>query len=168
MGNAIVATNVDGIPEALDFGGRGLLVPPADPVALAEAIARLINDTDLRRRMSAASLLDLDEVTVRRMSERTLRVYDEAIKREATPKCQLELAIFPQDESPPIGDDCSSRAGRQSTNLIGTTIGGGRSCVRSDTANGRGLIGLPFPLAVVTGAVSALVLPYPSPRRQHR
>lgn len=79
MGNAIVATNVDGIPEALDHGRRGLLVPPADPAALAEALSRLIEDDDLRARMSAASLADLDEITVRRMSERTLAVYQEAI-----------------------------------------------------------------------------------------
>jgi glycosyltransferase involved in cell wall biosynthesis len=79
MGNAIVATNVDGIPEALDHGRRGLLVPPADPVALADALERLITDDGLRARMKAASLADLEEITVRRMSERTLAVYEEAI-----------------------------------------------------------------------------------------
>ena len=79
MGNAIVATNVDGIPEALDHGRRGLLVPPADPIALADALARLLGDDELRASMASASLADLEEITVRRMSERTLNVYQEAI-----------------------------------------------------------------------------------------
>ncbi|MBV8508869.1 MAG: glycosyltransferase family 4 protein, partial [Xanthobacteraceae bacterium] len=43
-GCAIVATNVDGIPEGLDDGQAGILVPPRDPTALVEAIAVLLSD----------------------------------------------------------------------------------------------------------------------------
>lgn len=39
-----VATNVGGIPDALDAPNAGLLVPPSDPAAMADAIATLLRD----------------------------------------------------------------------------------------------------------------------------
>ncbi len=52
-GCPVVASNVGGIPELIEDGVTGLLVPPADQDALREAIERLIGDQDLRRRLSA-------------------------------------------------------------------------------------------------------------------
>jgi glycosyltransferase involved in cell wall biosynthesis len=48
-GVAVVASDVDGIPEDVTAGETGLLVPPGDPAALANAIARLLADPGLRR-----------------------------------------------------------------------------------------------------------------------
>jgi glycosyltransferase involved in cell wall biosynthesis len=48
----VVATAVGGTPEAVLDGETGLLVPPRDPLALASAIGRLIDDPELRRSMS--------------------------------------------------------------------------------------------------------------------
>jgi glycosyltransferase involved in cell wall biosynthesis len=50
----VVAFDVDGIPEAIVHGETGLLVPHRDSRALASAIARLLDDAPLRRRMGAA------------------------------------------------------------------------------------------------------------------
>ncbi len=50
-----VATWITGIPELIDNGVEGLLVPPADPVALADAIERLIEDPALTRRIGVAA-----------------------------------------------------------------------------------------------------------------
>ncbi len=50
-GLAVVATSVEGSREVVDAGRTGLLVPPADPSALADAIGRLVEDGALRRRL---------------------------------------------------------------------------------------------------------------------
>jgi colanic acid/amylovoran biosynthesis glycosyltransferase len=50
-----VATRIAGIPELIRDGVDGLLVPPSDDAALAAAIARLMGDSVLRRRLGAAA-----------------------------------------------------------------------------------------------------------------
>ncbi|WP_344342662.1 glycosyltransferase, partial [Kitasatospora putterlickiae] len=50
-----VVTRVGGMPEVLDDGEQGLLVPPGDPSALAGAFDRLAGDPDLRARMASAA-----------------------------------------------------------------------------------------------------------------
>lgn len=54
-GRAIVATRVGGVPEVIDDGVEGLLVPPGDPAALAAAVGRLLGDPEERRRLGAAA-----------------------------------------------------------------------------------------------------------------
>jgi colanic acid/amylovoran biosynthesis glycosyltransferase len=54
-----IATWVMGIPELIDNGVDGLLVPPADPVALADAVERLMQDPDLTRRIGAAGRIKI-------------------------------------------------------------------------------------------------------------
>lgn len=53
-GLPVVATDVGGVAEAVADGETGILVPPADPDALAAALAWLVADADLRRRLGAA------------------------------------------------------------------------------------------------------------------
>lgn len=50
-----VSTNISGIPELLQDGVNGLVVPPEDPQALAAAIERLIRDPALRQRLGEAA-----------------------------------------------------------------------------------------------------------------
>lgn len=54
VGVPVVATDTGGVPEAVLDGETGLLVSPADPDALAAAIARLVADAALRERLGAA------------------------------------------------------------------------------------------------------------------
>lgn len=51
MARPVVATRVGGIPELIDSGENGLLVPPRDAEALAQAILSLIADRDRAARM---------------------------------------------------------------------------------------------------------------------
>jgi glycosyltransferase involved in cell wall biosynthesis len=52
-GTPVVASAVGGLPEMTRSGETGVLVPPADPSALAMAIVRLLGDPDLRQRLSS-------------------------------------------------------------------------------------------------------------------
>lgn len=54
-GIPVVATSVGGNPEVVQDGETGLLVPPADPAAFAEAVIRLLEDRDLRLRQGTAA-----------------------------------------------------------------------------------------------------------------
>jgi glycosyltransferase involved in cell wall biosynthesis len=53
-GVPVVASRLSGIPELVEHERCGLLVPPRDAAALAEAFARMQADPQLRRRLSAA------------------------------------------------------------------------------------------------------------------
>jgi glycosyltransferase involved in cell wall biosynthesis len=53
-GLPVIASRLSGIPELVTDGVDGLLVPPGDDAALAEALARLAADPDLRRRLGEA------------------------------------------------------------------------------------------------------------------
>lgn len=50
-GTAVIGSTSGGIADAVEDGVTGLLVPPADPGALATATLRLLQDPDLRRRL---------------------------------------------------------------------------------------------------------------------
>ena len=72
----IVATTAGGIPEVVEDGVNGLLVPPRDAQALADAIIRALNDRALRTRMGDAGFARVRErFTVERMIEQTASVY---------------------------------------------------------------------------------------------
>lgn len=55
QGLPIVASRVGGIPELIEDGRTGILIPPGDASALAAALARLANDPALRARLGAAA-----------------------------------------------------------------------------------------------------------------
>lgn len=80
MGLPSVATDVAGTPEALRNGIDGLLVPPANPTALANAIACLAGDIDLRRQMgSSARHRVREQFTGRQMAEKCMTVYQQVL-----------------------------------------------------------------------------------------
>jgi glycosyltransferase involved in cell wall biosynthesis len=78
VGRPVVASRVGGLAEAVVHGETGLLVPPADPPALATAIARLAGDSGLRARLGAAGRARvLARYTAAKMAEGTLACYGE-------------------------------------------------------------------------------------------
>ncbi|MDQ6696797.1 MAG: glycosyltransferase family 4 protein [Actinomycetota bacterium] len=52
-GTAVVAVAAGGVPEIVDDGQTGLLVPPGDEQALADALERVCSDAELRARLGA-------------------------------------------------------------------------------------------------------------------
>jgi glycosyltransferase involved in cell wall biosynthesis len=79
---AVVGTTAGGIPEAVERGVTGLLVPPHNADALADAILRLLKDEPLRRRMGEAGLERVRRMfNADRMVDETLAVYERVAGR---------------------------------------------------------------------------------------
>jgi glycosyltransferase involved in cell wall biosynthesis len=74
-GCAIVATNVDGIPEALDHGNAGLLVPPCNSQELAKTVLKLLNNPDLSAEYKFKAKQNLQYYSVERVYQETNEVY---------------------------------------------------------------------------------------------
>ena len=55
-GLPVVTTRITGVPELVEDGRTGLLVPPARPQALADALQRVVEDADLRRTLQVNGL----------------------------------------------------------------------------------------------------------------
>jgi glycosyltransferase involved in cell wall biosynthesis len=80
-GLPVVATRVSAIPEIVVDGKTGLLAPPGDTAAVADALGRLLDDVELRQRLGASGLKRAhDEFSVQHMVEQTIRAYDEALR----------------------------------------------------------------------------------------
>ena len=81
LGIPVVASAVTGLVELIDDGRTGLLVPPEDPDALAEALIELVRDPERRRRLgeqareASRHRFDPDD-WIRRMQE----VYDDLLR----------------------------------------------------------------------------------------
>jgi glycosyltransferase involved in cell wall biosynthesis len=74
-GAAVVASRVGGIPEIVEDGASGLLVPPADPAALADAIACLAERPDRRRALGRAARLRAEAFDIRETVRRLESLY---------------------------------------------------------------------------------------------
>jgi glycosyltransferase involved in cell wall biosynthesis len=76
LGVPVVATRVGGVPDVIEDGVNGLLVPPRDPEALAAATLRLLADAGLRRRLGGEGRRTVEtRFTAARMVEGTAAVY---------------------------------------------------------------------------------------------
>lgn len=77
MGLPIVATDIRGCRQVVDHDVTGLLVPPRDAHALANAIATLSSDSDRRHQMArAAREKAIREFDQERVIDTTLRTYE--------------------------------------------------------------------------------------------
>jgi len=78
----IVATRVSAVPEVVEDGVTGLLVPPKDPEALANAIQQLLTDRDRAAQMGQAGLLRLKQkFTEDKMVESIEQIYSQLWRR---------------------------------------------------------------------------------------
>jgi len=78
----VVASAVGGIPETVRDGVDGLLVPPADPQALASAIVRVARDARLRDRLAASGRRRVeDRFSVTASVRQVMGIYEEELVR---------------------------------------------------------------------------------------
>jgi glycosyltransferase involved in cell wall biosynthesis len=76
----VVATTVGSLPEMVDDGRTGLLVPPRNEEALAEAVVRLLKDDALRRQMGRNGKGKIDsEASAEVIARKMLEVYELAM-----------------------------------------------------------------------------------------
>jgi len=91
IGIPVIATAISGIPEVIEDGRTGHLVAPADPVALADSLQRLLADREARQRLSiesrrfASDHLDLARC-VRPLADRFARLRAGAIGGSHAPR----------------------------------------------------------------------------------
>ena len=85
MGTPMIASNVGGLSEIIQDGQDGLLVPPADPRKLADAIIRLLKDRPLQQQMQASLLARCDrDLNWSNIANQTVKVYHQAIGSATT------------------------------------------------------------------------------------
>jgi glycosyltransferase involved in cell wall biosynthesis len=86
LGKPVVATAVGGVPELVENGRTGFLVPSGNPGALAAAILRLARDASLRERFGQAGRRRVEQVFDQRLLTRQIeQVYGACLNgRQAT------------------------------------------------------------------------------------
>jgi glycosyltransferase involved in cell wall biosynthesis len=88
LGAPIVATATGGIPDVVEDGATGRLVPPRDPAALARALLEALDDPASRARWVERARVTVRGFEWHRTVERTLEVYEDVLRergRGATP-----------------------------------------------------------------------------------
>jgi glycosyltransferase involved in cell wall biosynthesis len=78
-GCAIVATDVDGIPEMLDFGAAGILVPPQQPEMIAAAIEGLLTDPMKLKQYQDLAKQNSERFTIDRVCDDLTKIYNELV-----------------------------------------------------------------------------------------
>lgn len=77
LGKPLVVTSVGGLPEVVENGRQGLIVPPRSPRALADAIIRILKTPELARQFGEAARTRARYFDIRKAVERVEQVYEE-------------------------------------------------------------------------------------------
>jgi len=101
-GAPIVASDIHGYKGVVRRDREGLLVPPHEPKELAEAIARLLGDPDLRAEMSTAGRLRAEQFSWPRVAARVEDYYGFVVRRlAATGSLPVDYRA-PVPQAPPV------------------------------------------------------------------
>ena len=80
-GKPVVATAVGGTPEMVINGATGILVPPADPLALANAIINILSDREMAKKMGMEGRKRVEEeFSIERYVRNIERIYEEILQ----------------------------------------------------------------------------------------
>jgi glycosyltransferase involved in cell wall biosynthesis len=83
-GKAVVATDIGGMPDLVDPGATGLLVPSGDAQALAQAMQGLLDDRALLARLGATSLARVGRLKAGAVVARIEQVYRDVLRPAAS------------------------------------------------------------------------------------
>jgi phosphatidylinositol alpha-mannosyltransferase len=111
-GTAIVCSDIHGYKGVVRRGEQGLLVPPRDPAALATALARLLADDELRRRMSESGQARAQEFSWERVTAKVDDYYGFVIRRLAAANAlpahfRAAIPPSPRTSGNAVGDGAS-------------------------------------------------------------
>ncbi len=82
LGKPVVASAIGGAPELVEPGASGVLVPPGDPAALADAIVSLLGDPERRRALGRAATARVAGTFTRdAFFDRLTRIYERVARR---------------------------------------------------------------------------------------
>jgi glycosyltransferase involved in cell wall biosynthesis len=82
-GKAVVASDIGGMPDIVDNDGTGLLVPAGDPLALRQAMQRLLDNRTLLARLGATSLARVKRLQADAVVTRIEQVYRDVLRPSA-------------------------------------------------------------------------------------
>ena len=78
-GLPVVATRAGGIPEIVGHQSNGLLVPPKDPPALAQAILELLQNVDLRVALAKRARQSVKKFSYQTMVQKHIQLYQQVL-----------------------------------------------------------------------------------------
>jgi len=80
LGKCVIATAVGGIPEIIKDRKNGILVPPSAPQKIAQAVIELLNDSEMRRKISKKAAKDIEGFSWNKITSEYLKTYKKAIE----------------------------------------------------------------------------------------
>ena len=93
-GTPVIGTTAGGIPEIVEDGESGVLVPPSQPCQLARAIVGLLRNEDRRRKLGEAGRRRVETYfTVDRMARQAAELYDRTIRIRSRADHQALLGL---------------------------------------------------------------------------
>lgn len=93
MGIPVVASQVGSLPEIVEDGKTGFLVPPHDPILLAQSLSHLLDSPVLRQRMGQQGKIRSELYTHTRMAEEEISFYRELLRGYAIDSSQESLRV---------------------------------------------------------------------------
>ena len=86
-GRPVIASRVGGLAQLVQDGRTGFLTPPGDPAALAERLARLLQDDDLRAMMGVQGQHRARHYTWPKVAAPITALYHRLLRGHALPRC---------------------------------------------------------------------------------
>lgn len=80
LGVPVIGTNVGGIPDVIENGATGLLAPPSDPQALADAIVRILTDSALAQKLTAGAFSRLAKFDWNAIAAQYAELYEKMVE----------------------------------------------------------------------------------------